>query len=144
VRKAMLYGMAAVCAVGCAAPPARLHVGPLDGDVAGWIATHPLAPDAGIRADRLVRLDGTSHHLVQVRTQETPHRHATHDLQVLVLRGGGTLHLGDATIALRAGDVAIVPRGTAHWFVADGREVAVALVAFSPPLDAPDQEPVTP
>jgi mannose-6-phosphate isomerase-like protein (cupin superfamily) len=98
-----------------------------------FLRRHPMAPDDGIRADPVHRTEQASWHLVQVRAAETPHRHADHDLQVVILRGGGDLHLGDRTIALGRGDVALIPHGAMHWFANAGDEPAVALVTYVPP-----------
>jgi quercetin dioxygenase-like cupin family protein len=102
----------------------------------------PIAADANIRADELARTATASVHLVQVRGGETPHRHALHDLTVTVLAGEGILTLDGARRSLHQGDVAVVPRGTPHWFVRSGDGVAVALVVFTPPLDRPDTVPI--
>jgi len=102
---------------------------------------HPLAEGQTIRADEVGRTASASYHLVQVRGSEPPHRHATHDLTVFVLRGRGTLTLGEARRALAAGDAAAIPRGAVHWFANEGRAPALAFVVFTPPLDAPDTVP---
>jgi len=65
----------------------------------------------------------------------------SHDLTVFVLRGQGTLTLGEVRRALAAGDAAVIPRGAVHWFANGGRAPALALVVFTPPLDAPDTVP---
>jgi quercetin dioxygenase-like cupin family protein len=102
----------------------------------------PIADNANIRADEIARTGAASVHLVQVRGGETPHRHAAHDLTVTVLAGEGILTLDGVRRSLRQGDVAVVPRGTPHWFVRSGDDVAVALVVFTPPLDHPDTVPL--
>src|SRR5262249_34712732 len=102
----------------------------------------PIAADAKIRADEIARTPTASVHAVQVRGGETPHRHAQHDLTVTVLEGEGVLTIDGTTRTLRAGDVAVVPRGAPHWFVRTGGQIAVALVVFTPPLDHPDTVPL--
>ncbi len=126
---------------GCAPRAPRLVVGAPPSGLDALLAARPLAPDGNIRADELGRTPGASYHLVQVRHGETLHRHATHDLAVFVLRGRGTLVLGSARVALAAGDAAVVPRGEVHRFVNEGGDDAIALVVFTPPLDAPDTVP---
>jgi quercetin dioxygenase-like cupin family protein len=126
----------------CAPRSPRVPFGPLAAGLEAFLAAHPLAAGQEIRADEIGRTATTSYHVVQVRGAERPHRHATHDLTVLVLRGRGTLTFDRRRVPLAAGDAAIVPRGEAHWFAREGRGVAVALVAFAPPLDAPDTVPV--
>jgi quercetin dioxygenase-like cupin family protein len=127
-----------VLAVGCARRAPRI---PFVEDVPAFLATHPLAAGQNIRVDEIGRTATASYHVVQVRDREAPHRHVTHDLTVVVLRGHGSLVRDDTTVRLHAGDAAVVRRGEAHWFANRGRQVAVALVAFAPPLDAPDSVP---
>jgi len=128
-----------VMVTGCARHVRRA---PFVDDVDAFLAMHRLAAGENIRADEIGRTEGASFHLVQVRDRERPHRHALHDLTVVVLRGHGTLVRDAERVALRPGDVAVIPRGTAHWFANDARAPAVALVIFVPPLDAPDIIPV--
>jgi quercetin dioxygenase-like cupin family protein len=114
--------------------------GPLDLDA--FLAAHRLADEGGIRADQIGRFEGASYHVVQVLGSERPHRHATHDITVFVLRGRGVLTRAGGHTALGAGDAAAVPRGEPHWFKSEGAFPAVALVVFAPPLDAPDAVPL--
>jgi len=125
---------------GCAARSPMVAIGPLGDGLDAFLAAH-VPGDENIRADPVARTETASYHVVQVRDGERPHRHATHDLTVLVLRGHGTLVLGRQRIPLRAGDAVLVARGTLHWFVNEGRGRAVALAVFTPPLDAPDNVP---
>jgi len=139
--RASLVLVAALLA-GCAAPVTRVSTpeGPLDLD--HFLASHRLADEGGIRADAIGRFDGASYHVVQVLGSERPHRHATHDLTVFVLRGHGVLTRPAGRTPLAAGDAAVVPRGEPHWFASEGAFPAVALVVFTPPLDAPDAVPL--
>jgi quercetin dioxygenase-like cupin family protein len=121
----------------------RIGIAALRHGIEQFLAAHPLAADAEIRADEVARTAGASIHVVQVRGRERPHRHVRHDLVVHVLRGRGVLTLDAERMPMGAGDVAVVPRGVPHWFAADaGSGLAVALVTFAPPLDAPDSIPV--
>ncbi len=138
----VVVALALVFGWGCAARAPRLEVGALASGVDAFLAAHPRAPEQEIRADEVSRTASASFHVVQVRGSERPHRHTAHDLTALVLRGRGTLRLGDAQTTLAAGDVVVVPRGAVHWFASVPGDEAVALVVFSPPLDAPDTVPV--
>lgn len=133
--------MAAVLA-GCAARPPRVAVGALAIGLDAFLETHRLASGQALRIDPVDRTVSASYHLVQARGSESPHRHATHDLSVVVLRGRGTLTLAGVPIELEAGDVVLVPRGTPHWFASGGEGTAVALAIFTPPLDTLDSVPV--
>ena len=123
----------------CARPPRTTPtvVGMPDG-LEAFLASHPLTPGQPLRSDRIERSRSASWHVVQVQGAETPHRHRTHDLTVLVLRGGGVLTLDGQATPMHAGDAAIIPRDRVHWFTRSGDEPAVALAVFTPPLDAPD------
>jgi quercetin dioxygenase-like cupin family protein len=133
--------VAVVGLVACAARPApRVTVGALADGLAAFLAAHPRG-ERPIRVDEVARTPGASYHLVQAAESESPHRHVTHDLTVVVLRGRGRLTLGEATIPMGAGDAVLVPRNVVHWFAPAGGADAVALAVFTPPLDAPDNVP---
>ena len=137
---ALLAG--ALGAVGCCTRPRPPAVaGALPEGVEAFLAAHPLAPTQSLRADEVGRTPAASWHVVQVATAEAPHRHRLHDLAVVVLRGQGILTLDGRSIPLRAGDAALVARGRVHWFARGGRDTAVTLAVFTPPLDAPDFVP---
>jgi quercetin dioxygenase-like cupin family protein len=106
------------------------------------LAAHPLPPGQNISAVALGRTESCSYHLVQIRDREQPHAHAAHDLAVTVLRGTGRLYIRGEPHLMQAGDVAVVPRETPHYFVNTDAEPAVAFVVFTPPYDGKDQVPV--
>lgn len=135
-------GIVALLALaGCAAHPAnprislRYEKGWESADVAGVVGR--AGPGAVVIAD-LGSTAWVSHHVAVVRTEETPHYHRFHDLTVMVLQGEGVLNVEQRRIAMKAGDVAHIHRGTPHFFRNTGREPAVALVVFSPPFDGRD------
>jgi len=109
--------------------------------LAAQVQGHELGADENIRSVLLTSSEAMSVHLVQIRRGEAPHIHATHDLVVTLLRGFGVLHLGEQAIRMQAGDVAVVARGTRHFFVNEDDEPAVAFVSFAPPYDGKDQVP---
>lgn len=138
----VVTGLALLGAAACARRAAPIVAGVLPGGLDGFLRAHHLAVGQPLRADEVARTATATWHVVQVATGESPHRHRAHDLTVLVLRGEGILTLDGARIAMRAGDVAVVPRDRPHWFARRGAVPAVALVVFTPPLDAPDSVPV--
>jgi mannose-6-phosphate isomerase-like protein (cupin superfamily) len=134
--------VAAVLVAGCAARSPRVPYGLLSEGVEPFVASHPLAADQELRLDEVGRTPSASYHLAQVHGSERPHRHLYHDLTVVVLAGRGTLTLGDQQLRLETGDVAVIPRGVAHWFANTGHGRALALIAITPPADEPDAVPV--
>jgi mannose-6-phosphate isomerase-like protein (cupin superfamily) len=142
MRSALIV-LLVVAVTACMPRTPRVTLAPLAGGLDAFVAAHPLAADRPLRVDEVGRTPGGSYHLVQIQGSETPHRHVKHDLTILVLRGRGTLTLGDERFALAAGDAAVIPRGVPHWFAnTGGSAAAVALVVYTPPLDAPDVVPV--
>ena len=147
VRRRFLIAASLCSLAGCAATPQVILPDPPDvrrTSLTTLLAANPLAEGENIRAVVLSRTDALSYHLVQIRDREQPHIHATHDLAVTLVRGTGTLYIRGVGYAMRVGDVAVVPRGTVHYFVNDASGAAVALVTFAPPYDGKDQVPTTP
>jgi quercetin dioxygenase-like cupin family protein len=105
------------------------------------LAAHPLPQGENISALTLGRTESCSYHVVQIRDREQPHVHAVHDLAVTVLQGTGRLYIRGEPHAMQAGDVAVVPRATPHYFVNSGADPAAAFVIFAPPYDGKDQVP---
>ena len=130
--------------VGCA--PRSPEVVTRDGawSLNDLLRQHPIEAGANIRADVVARTPATSVHLVQIRGGESPHRHMTHDLTVTLLRGEGRVTIDGAVRTMVAGDVVVIPRGAAHFFVNRGRDMAVSFAVYAPPMDAPDTVPVAP
>jgi quercetin dioxygenase-like cupin family protein len=130
---------------GCSTAPAAQLLTPAPPRataVTALAAESPLAPRDNIRPAELQHAENVSVSLVQIRDREQAHVHARYDLVVTLAKGAGTLWLNGTPLRMRAGDVAFIPKGTPHYFVNDGREPAVALVAFAPPFSGPDQQPV--
>ena len=142
-RRACVIGCVAL--LGCApAPHVLVQDGPAlrDARLDATLAAHPLPAGQNISATILGHTDALSYHLVQIRDRERPHVHATHDLVVTLLRGTGTLYIRGVAHAMRAGDIAVVPRGAPHYFVNTDSTPAASFVTFAPPYDGTDQVPV--
>ena len=99
----------------------------------------PLAADQDFRVVELGRDTGTSHHLVAIRTAETPHRHDRHDLFVVVVRGHGKMRIGGEALPIGPGSVVYVPRGAVHAFTNESAAPAVSYAIYSPPFDGKDR-----
>jgi mannose-6-phosphate isomerase-like protein (cupin superfamily) len=88
------------------------------------------------------RDDRTSHHVVAIRDREQPHRHERHDLFVVILRGHGTMLLGDQERPVGQNSILYVPRGTTHAFHNTSGEPAIAYAVYAPAFDGRDRTPV--
>ena len=99
----------------------------------------PLAEGQDFRVAEVGRDAGTSHHVVAIRTAETPHRHDRHDLFVVMLRGHGTWRVGDETRPVGEGSLLYIPRGTVHAFGNESDANAIAYAVYVPPFDGEDR-----
>jgi len=106
------------------------------------LSDEELAPDEAFRVRELGRDAHTSHHLVWIRDREEPHRHDRHELLVVILRGHGSMRLGDETRPVGEGSILYVPRGTPHAFANAAQDPAVAYVVYTPSFDGKDRQPV--
>ncbi|HTO05774.1 MAG TPA: cupin domain-containing protein, partial [Myxococcota bacterium] len=83
-----------------------------------------------------------SHHLVWIVDREQPHRHDSHDLFVVMLRGSGTMRIGSETRPIAPGSILYVPRGTVHAFTNQSGAPAASYAIYFPPFDGKDRVPV--
>ncbi len=103
---------------------------------------YPLAPGKDFQVFELGRDEHTSHHVVWIVDREVPHRHDTHDLVVVMLRGHGTMRIGDELRPIGERSILYGPRGTPHAFRNESRAPALAYAVYSPPFDGLDRVPV--
>ena len=66
--------------------------------------------------------------------------HPASEQVLLVVEGEVTAEIGDERATLRAGDVVIVPAGTAHRFVNNGASAALTLNVYAPPAYDEDED----
>ncbi len=118
-------------------PAGRLTL-PLD----ALAEAYPLAPGKDFQVTEIGRDAGTSHHAVWIVDREIPHRHDRHDLVVVMLRGQGTMRLGDEERTIGAGSILYVPRGTPHAFRNTSGAPALAYAVYAPAFDGTDRVPV--
>ena len=147
IRRALSFAIA-LCALLIAAAPAGDSAPTIDALLAGArvriaLAELPdrvqLAADQEFRVVELGRDAHTSHHLVAIRTAETPHRHDHHDLLVVMERGHGTMRIGDQTLPVGERSILYVPRGTVHAFANQSGAPALAYAVYTPPFDGTDR-----
>jgi len=105
-------------------------------------AKYPLAPGKDFQVFEVGRDEHTSQHVVWIVDREVPHRHDTHDLFVVMLRGHGTMRLGDEQRPIGERSILYVPRGTPHAFRNESDAPALAYAVYSPPFDGLDRVPV--
>jgi mannose-6-phosphate isomerase-like protein (cupin superfamily) len=137
--------------LGLAAAPAAPLPGTLDAlfpngrvtqPLESLLAAHPLEPGKTFQVIEIGRDAAASHHLVWIVDREQPHRHDTHDLFVVMLRGHGTMRMGTETRPLTEGSIVYVPRATPHAFTNQSGAPAAAYAIYFPPFDGKDRVPV--
>ena len=107
-----------------------------------WLKEHPLPSDQDVSIEEISRGETSSAALVRIRKTEPPHVHENHDLTAIVLKGLGTLSVGNRKLELKPGSIVTIPRGVPHSFVNKSPEPAVAYVMFMPAFDGKDMVPV--
>ena len=141
-----LWALGAVLTLGCAGGGAPVFAGLFPGGrlavpLEALAGRAVLDPGEGFRVVEISRDAESSHHIVAIRTGETPHRHDRHDLMVVMLEGHGTWRLGSETRAAGEGSIFYVPRGTVHAFVNESDAPAKAYAVYFPPFDGTDRAP---
>ena len=112
-----------------------IHVPELTGDALG-----PANP-IGFRSKTFMTADGAT---ISIQDGNVPrHMHPnTNEIQY-ILEGTGTIWLGDKEVQVKAGDLVIIPKGTAHAGTKpDGR--AFKSIAIKTPPQAPDDTKMLP
>jgi len=118
-------------------PPGRITL-PLD----ALASKYPLERGKDFQVFEVGRDAHASHHVVWIVDREIPHRHDTHDLVVVMLRGYGSMRLGAETRPVGPNSVLYVPRGTPHAFTNASGEPALAYAVYTPAFDGKDRVPV--
>jgi mannose-6-phosphate isomerase-like protein (cupin superfamily) len=102
-------------------------------------AKYPLPPGKEFQVDEVGRDAHSSQHVVWIVDREVPHRHDTHDLFVVMVRGYGTMRLGAEKRPVGQGSILYVPRGTPHAFANESGEPALAYAVYFPAFDGKDR-----
>lgn len=100
-------------------------------------AQHPLKAVDSLTTVELLRGQGVSAHLTQVRTRVRPHVHKDHGETVYVIEGSGIMILGDRVYPLKPGSLLMIPRGIVHSY--EAKQPTAVLSIFDPPFDPADR-----
>lgn len=117
---------------------------PVFSDLDKVLKENPLVQGENLKAVLLGQTSEVSHHIVQVRGQEPPHRHQSHDFTATLLSGQGALVVEGERWVMAKGDTVFVPRGALHYYVNLSSAPSAAFVTFSPPFDGKDTVPEEP
>ena len=106
-----------------------IHTGETEGDALG------AANKIGFRSKMFVGADGAT---VSIQDGDVPkHLHPNANEMQYILEGTGTIWLGDKEVAVKPGDLVVIPKGTPHGGTkTNGR--AIKSIAIKTPPQAPD------
>ena len=99
------------------------------------VAKTPIDPAVGIALVQGVAEPGVSIGLAVVNDQIKPHYQKVSDEIYYIVRGQGTLTVGDESRELREGDVAAIPKGLVHGFTNSGAEPCLVLFSSGPKFE---------
>lgn len=144
-----VYRMLAILSVIATTAGAAQWVGPEnpDGPIGARDLEHaakPLAAGENINVTPLTRTEHSTNVLVQIRGAEPLHYHADSDITVWIVRGQGTILIGDQSYPVKPGDSMHIPRGVIHKYSSTGKTPGLALVVMSPPPGPEDRVLVQP
>ncbi|PYQ11744.1 MAG: hypothetical protein DMH00_07365 [Acidobacteria bacterium] len=124
-------------AAGAAAPPAQQEPAAPVVRLDEILAAHPLREGDSQSSVELLRGQGVSAHLIQVRSRVRPHFHKDHGETVYLLEGSGIFILGDRAYPVKAGSLLMIPRGMIHSY--EAKQPTKVLSLFDPPFDPADR-----
>jgi mannose-6-phosphate isomerase-like protein (cupin superfamily) len=101
------------------------------------LQAHPLKDGDSQTSVELMRGEGVSAHLIQVRSRLRPQYHKEHAETVYLLEGSGIFILGDRAYPVKAGSLMMIPRGVVHSF--EAKQPTSVLAIFDPPFDPADR-----
>ena len=122
--------------VGCASRPAPQVVYPQPISLKSWTAEQKRQP---VALQHLQRSDSSSSHYILLNGAEQPHYHDKHDLSVTIIKGESVINFENRAIAVEAGDVVFIPKGTYHWAENVGDDGCEIHAVFSPAFDGKDK-----
>lgn len=93
----------------------------------------------GVRVSPLHSDSTCSSFLICIDTEVRPHLHRVHTEHVFVLDGEGTMRLGDQQRSVKAGDMIVIPAGTAHSVKVTSEEPLRVVSVQAPRFDGSDR-----
>ena len=101
------------------------------------LKAHPLKEGESQTSVELMRAEGVSAHLIQVRNRIRPQYHRNHSETVYLLQGSGIFILGDRAYPVKEGSLLMIPKGIVHSF--EAKQPTSVLAIFNPPFDPADR-----
>lgn len=102
----------------------------------------PLAPGETFKIAEVARDATSSYHVVAMLGAEPLHKHATHDLMVVLLEGEGEMRIGQSTQPIGPRSIVHVPRDIIHSMRNTTNQPLIGYAVFTPPFDGKDRVPV--
>ena len=103
------------------------------------LARNSPAKGEAIKIVPVVQGQDASVTVVRAMGELPPHYHESREEVVYVIRGGGTMLLGNEKRPIKAGDILHIPRRVPHGFVNGAKRETVVLSVMAPPFDGKDR-----
>ena len=107
--------------------------------VPALLSKNPPDRDEAFKILPLVQGQDVSVTVVRAEKDLPPHYHESREEVAYVVRGGGTMRLGEEKRAVKAGDVIYIPRRVVHGFTNGAKQGTVVVSVMAPPFDGKDR-----
>lgn len=95
-----------------------------------------------IKVKTLFSDEQVSTFMIWIKNDVPLHYHASHSEQVYILKGKGTMQLGEESIAVKKGDWIFIPKGTHHGVEVTSNRSLKVISIQAPHFDGTDRHPV--
>jgi mannose-6-phosphate isomerase-like protein (cupin superfamily) len=112
---------------------------PLILSLSGLLEKNPPAKDEAFKILPAVQGRDASVTVVRAEKDLPPHYHEGREEIVYVVRGGGTMQIGDEKRPVKAGDIVYIPRHVVHGFSNGAKRDTVVVSVMAPPFDGKDR-----
>lgn len=107
--------------------------------LASVLAKNPSAQGEAFKVMPVAQGRDASVTVVRATGELPPHYHEAREEVVYVVRGGGTMLLGNEKRPVKAGDILHIPRRVPHGFVNGAKRETVVVSVMAPPFDGKDR-----
>ena len=107
--------------------------------LASVLAKSPPAKGEAFKVMPVAQGQDTSVTVVRALGELPTHFHESREEVVYVVRGGGTMLLGNEKRPVKAGDILHIPRRVPHGFVNGAKRETVVVSVMAPPFDGKDR-----
>jgi quercetin dioxygenase-like cupin family protein len=108
------------------------------------VKANPVDPAMSARLTEVARGEQASVNVWQMTKGMPAHFHRNHEEVIFVKSGRAEVRIGERTLVMQPGDLALIPRNTVHTAKVLGREPFRGISVFAPAFDGKDRVMVQP